>query len=153
VWNPQVPFLAEQEEDQQASLQGCLLETYLNIFDHDGISNPLGLQENFDVLDAGKRNSDMDCLPGDAGGFPKIKLKGIKIQAKKKNDGITLGETDSCVLMDFNNATGCLVDFESTKPESFQNHWDTATRDSVYPRVSKYVVFSTHTHTHTMTRY
>lgn len=56
-----------------------------------------------------------------------------------------MGEIDSCTMMDFNNAIGYLVYFEATKPESFQNHWDTATRSSVYPRVSKYVVFSTHT--------
>lgn len=53
--------------DQQASGRVVCGGNYLNIFNHDGISNVLGLQENFDFLDIDKGNSDVGCLPWDGG--------------------------------------------------------------------------------------
>lgn len=64
--NPQVPFPAGWR-GPAGLWKAALWHTYLNVFNHDGISNPLGLKEYFDCLDVAKGDSDVDSLPGDGG--------------------------------------------------------------------------------------
>lgn len=85
---PTGPFAGSSSASASLWKDG-LWDNYLNVVNHDGISNVLGLQENFDCLDTDKGNSDMDCFSWYGGWFPEIKLKGIK---EKGHDWVISGK-------------------------------------------------------------